>query len=89
MIHLLVLVKILLFIHEAKSGALEEEIMKVVIGLCRMLPYSKKPRGMVTTDHEIDWIQVELDEQHQHIVYHTQEELIFDHTNLKEHETYM
>ena len=74
--------EILLFVHEPKSGALEEEIMKVVIGLCRMLPYSKKPRGMVTTDHEIYWIQVELDEQHQCIVYHTQEELIFDCTNL-------
>ena len=42
--------EILLFGHEAKSGALQEEIMKVVIGLCRMLPYSQKPRGMVTTD---------------------------------------
>ena len=44
---------------------------------------------MVTTDHEIYWIQVELDEQCQCIVYHTQEELIFDCTNPKDHETYM
>ena len=42
--------EILLFVHEAKLGSLQEEIMKVVIGLCRMLPYSQKPRGMVTTD---------------------------------------
>ena len=75
--------------HEVKSGALEEEIMKVVIGLCRMLPYSQKPRGMVTTDQEIYWIQVELDEINQRVVYCTQEQLIFDCAKPKEHETYM
>ena len=81
--------EILLFVHEAKSGTLQEEMMKVVIGLCRILPYSQKPRGMVTTDQEIYWIQVELDEINQRVVYCTQEQLNFDLAKPKEHETYM
>ena len=31
--------ELLLFVHEAQSGSMEEEILKVVLGLCHMPPY--------------------------------------------------
>ena len=42
-----------MFVHEAQSGSMQEEILKVVLGLCHMLPYSRRPHGIITTDHDV------------------------------------
>ena len=68
---------------------MQEEILKVVLGLCCMLPYSRRPHGIITTDCDITWIQVELDHANQRIVYKTEQKLIFDRSEKREHETYV
>ena len=67
--------ELLLFVHEAQSGSMEEYILKVVLGLCRMLPYSRRPCGIITSDHDITWVQIKLDHAKQRIVYKTQQML--------------
>ena len=81
--------ELLLFVHEAKSGFMEEEILKVVLGLCNMLPYSRRLCGIITSDRDITWAQIKLDHAKQRIVYKTQQMLIFDRSYKHEHETYV
>ena len=68
---------------------MQEEILKVVLGLCHMLPYSRRPHGIIMTDCDIMWIQIEIDHANQRIVYKTQQKLIFDRSDPHEHETYV
>ena len=81
--------ELLMFVHEAQSGSMQEEILKVVLELCHMLPYSRRPHGIIKTDHDITWIQIELDHANQRIVYKTEQKLIFDRSEKCEHETYV
>ena len=70
------------------QGLWIEEMLKVVLGLCCMLPYSKRPHGIITSDCDITWVQIKLDHAKQRIVYKTQQMLIFDRNDKCEHETY-
>ena len=81
--------ELLMFVHEAQSGSMQEEILKVVLGLCHMLPYSRRPHGIIMTDHDITWLQIEIDHANQRIVYKTQPKLIFDRSDPREHEIYV
>ena len=47
-------------VHEARLGSDEEQMTKLLIGLCRMLPYSTDPYGCYSTAGLAYFVKVEL-----------------------------
>ena len=53
---------LVVLLHEAKSGPDSQEMLKLTMGLCRMLPYEKEAMGWLSDSKFVTWVKAEIDD---------------------------